>query len=1030
MNFSEPFIRRPIGTLLLAVGLLLAGAVAYGFLPVASLPSVDFPTVRVSASLPGANPETMAATVAAPLERHLGTIAGVTELTSTSSLGSTNIAVQFDLSRNVDDAARDVQAAITAARADLPSSLSREPTVRKLNPASIPVMMLIMTSKTRSASELYDIADLVVGTRIAQVPGVADVNVGGSEQPAFRVAVDPGALQARGLGLENVRTAITSASALAPMGRFDGPDNSVLIGTNSQIQTIEDFNTIVLKSSEGRIVRLTDVANVQAATRNRLSAGGYNKQPAVTLTIQKTSEANVVETVANIRKLLPEIQNLIPADVTLFVMNDRTKMINASIDELQFTLGASVALVMFVVFVFLRRGAAIVAAGVTVPLSLAGTLALMWASGFSLNNMSLLALTISVGFVVDDAIVMIENCYRNMEAGLRPYQAALAGSRQIGFTVISISISLIAAFIPILFMGGVTGRILREFALTLTYAVAVSAVVSLTVTPMICGRFIRRLPKPRETVSDRIIEPVLDAVTRLYAASLNRAFHHRWLMLLVTLGAIGLTGYLYVTLPKSLMPQSDTGLIVGFARASPDTSFQAMNRISERVTDILMSDPGVEGVSYSVGGSGYGANNQVRFFLNLKPPAERGVSTFEIITRLRPKLAAVVEAQVTLFPPQEISIGARSSRSQYQVTLWSTDLADLTRWVPQAVQRVRSIPGILDVNTDREQGGPEVFVRIDRVQAARLGVAVRDINNVLNNAFSQRQIVTLYGERNQYKVILEVDPRLQRDATGLNQLYVTASGGKQIPLSTVASLETSSAPLVVNHQGQFPSVTISYNLADDMALGEASDQIALAIAGLHMPESVHVQFAGDAATLAQNQTSQVFLIFAAIVAVYLVLGILYENLIHPLTILSTVPSAGLGALLALKLTGTSLSLLALIGIMLLIGIVKKNGIMLIDFALEVERKRGVSPEIAIREACIERFRPITMTTLAALLGALPLILSSGAGSEIRAPLGITIIGGLIMSQFLTVYTTPIIYLMLDRLRFTRPRPVSEALANT
>ncbi|MBM6595167.1 efflux RND transporter permease subunit [Microvirga pudoricolor] len=1021
MNISEPFIRRPIGTFLMAVGLLLSGLVAYLFLPVASLPSVDFPTIRVSASLPGADPEVMAATVAAPLERHLGTIAGVTELTSTSALGSTNIAIQFELSRNVDDAARDVQAAITAARADLPSSLSQEPRLRKFNPAAFPILSLTLTSKNRLASELYDIADLIVATRIAQTPGVAEVTVGGADQPAFRVAIDPAALEARGIGMEAVRTAITGATSLGPNGRFDGPDTSILIGTNSQIATLEDFSKIVLKADGGNIVRLTDVAKVEAATRNSRTAGGYNRQPAVTLMVQKTSEANVVETVKRVRDLLPELNLLIPADTALSVVNDRTTMIQASVDELQLTLGLSVLLVMLVVYVFLRRGVPTAAAGVTVPLSLAGTVALMWLSGFSLNNMSLLALTISVGFVVDDAIVMIENCYRNMEAGLKPYQAALLGARQIGFTVISISLSLIAAFIPILFMGGVTGRILQEFSLTLTYAVVMSAVVSLTVTPMICGRFIRTLPRPRQTALDRLVEPVLEAVGAFYARTLDRAFGHKWLMLLITLGAVGLTAGLYVSLPKAILPRGDTGLIMGFARASPDTSFQAMTRIDERVMAVLMSDPAVSGVSSTVGGSGFGSGNQVRYFLNLKPLEERKLTAEEIIARLRPKLAEIVEAQVTLFPPQEITIGARGGRSQYQVTLWSTELAELTRWVPRAVARIRTVPGVLDVNTDREQGGPEAYVRIDRTRASQLGVSVRDITAVLNDSFSQRQVATLYRTRNQYRIILEVDPNLQRDVTSLGRLFVSAGNGTQVPLSSVASVEFSSAPLVVNHQRQFPSATISFNIAEDAELSVVTPEIERALMELHMPEAVRVEFAGDAGEVTQTQSSQVVLILAALITVYLVLGILYENLIHPLTILSTLPSAGLGALLTLWVTGTSLSLIALIGIMLLIGIVKKNGIMLVDFAIEAQRSHGLSAEAAIREACMARFRPITMTTLAALLGALPLVLATGPGAELRWPLGITIIGGLVMSQILTIYTTPIIYLMLDRLRPTHGR---------
>jgi multidrug efflux pump len=1016
MNVSEPFIRRPIGTFLLAAGLTLMGVVSYFFLPVANLPNVDFPTIRVSASLSGANPEVMAATVAAPLERHIGAIPGVTELTSTSALGSMNLAVQFELSRNIDDAARDVQAAITAARADLPTGLSRDPTLRKLNPAAQPVMTLTLTSTSRPGSELYDIADLIVSTRIAQVPGVAEVSVSGSEQPAYRVLVDPAALQTRGIGMEQVRTAITSASSLAPLGSFDGTDNSISIGSNGQITGLGDLGSIVLKSDSSNVVRLSDVAKVEAGTRNSRTAGGYNRQSAVTLQVQKTTEANIVETVDAVRELLPELNVLIPADTTLTVTNDRTNMIRASIDELQLTLGVSVLLVMIVVYVFLRRGAATAAAGITVPLSLAGTVALMWASGFSINNMSLLALTVSVGFVVDDAIVMIENCYRRMEEGFNPYEAALLGAKQIGFTVISISLSLIAAFIPILFMGGITGRMLREFSLTLTYAVLASAVVSVTVTPMICGRFIRHASRARETRFDRLVEPLLDGLTRGYARSLNWAFRARWLMLLVTILAMAVTVGLYVAIPKALLPRGETGMLIGSARAAPDTSFEAMQRINDRALAVILADPDVDGVSWSVGTSGYGAGNQVRYFVNLRSTDERKLTAAEVVDRLRPELAKILEAQVFLFAPQEISIGARSTRSPYQVTMWSTDLEQLGEWVPRVTQRIRGVPGVVDVNTDREQGGPEVMLTIDRVRAATLGVNVRDINAVLNDSFSQRQVVTLYRPRNQYKIILEVDPALQRDANGLKHLYVTGTDGAQVPLTSLVTMGTSTAPLVVNHQGQFPSVTISFNLAEGVELSTVTPDIGEALNELHMPEAVHVEFAGDAGNLQETQSSQVVLLVAALVTVYLVLGILYENLVHPITILSTLPSAGLGALLILTVTGTPLSLIALIGIMLLIGIVKKNGIMLVDFAVEAERDRGLSAEAAIREACVERFRPITMTTLAALLGALPLLLATGAGSELRWPLGLTITGGLVMSQILTIYTTPIIYLMLDSLR--------------
>jgi len=1022
MNISAPFIRRPIATVLLSVALCVAGAVAYFNLPVSSLPAVDLPTLRIFASLPGADPETMAATVAAPLERRLGEIGGVTELTSSSQLGSTSIGVQFDLSRNVEDAARDAQAAINGAQADLPGTLSRRPTIRKLNPAAAPIMILAITSPVKRPTDLYDIADLIVSTRIAQVSGVAEVQVGGAQQPAIRVTADPAALKARGLGLEDVRTAISRANTRLPLGRLDGEQQAFEISTGGPLQSVEDFAGLVVKAEGSRIVRLSDVARVEESTSNRLSAGWFNKDPAVILILQKTAEANVVETVDAIRALLPEVQKLVPADVKISVLSDRTTTIRQSVEDLEITLMASIALVTLVVFLFLRRLVPTAAATLAVPLSLSGTVVLMWFSGFSLDNISLLALTISVGFVVDDAIVVIENCYRNMEAGLGPVAAAFAGARQIGFTIISISLSLIAAFIPLLFMGGIMGRILQAFSWTLTYAILISAIVSLTLTPMICGRFMRRLPRPRETWLDRRIEPVLEGMTRAYARSLEVALAHRWLMLATTLITLALTVQLFIIIPKDLVPRGDTGLVFGSVRGAPDISFDALLILQKKVTDLVVDDPDVISVGASVGGAGgFSSSNSGRFYVTLKPEEERTATASDIIDRLRIKMRALPGAEVSMFPAQEIQMGARSTRSNYQITLWSTALSDLVEWVPRVVERAKKIPGLADVTTDREQGGPEVFLTVDRVAAARLGVSMRAINSALNNAFSQRQISTLYGDRNQYRVILEVDPALQRDVQGLSRIFVSSSTGAEIALSAVTRVSMASAPLVVNHQGQFPSVTVSFNLTEGLELDEALARVLPAIEELHMPESIRVELAGDTQQLRQQQTSQPLLIVAALLAVYLVLGILYEDLIHPLTILSTLPSAGLGALLTLHATGTSLSLIVLIGIILLIGIVKKNGIMMVDFALEAERSRGLSGEEAIRAACLERFRPILMTTMAAMLGALPLLIAGGPGSELRQPLGLTIIGGLAVSQILTIYTTPAIYLWLDRLRGRRSR---------
>ena len=1017
MNPSALFIRRPIGTTLLAIGLFLVGTVAYFNLPVSSLPNADLPAVRVSAALPGADPETVAATIAAPLERRIGEIAGVNELTSTSQLGSTSIQVQFDLSRNADDAARDVQAAINAAQADLPTTLTRRPTIRKSNTAGSPIMILAMTSPIRRATDLYDLGDLIVNTRISQVNGVAEVLLGGAQTPAVRVVANPAELETRSLGLEDVRTAITQANSLVPSGTLDGPDKSTVVVTNGQIAKPSDYAALVVKVKNGDVVRIGDVAQVSTGTSNRLSAGYFNSSPAIIFIIFKTADANVIKTVDQIYDLMPELHRLLPADVELHVLNDRTKTIRASIFDIQKTLIASILLVMVVVFVFLRRGVPTLAAGVAVPLSLAGTVGLMWLSKYSLDNMSLLALTICVGFVVDDAIVVIENCYRNMEAGLKPLQAALEGSRQIGFTIISISISLVAAFIPLLFMGGVIGKLFREFAWTLTYAILISAVISLTLTPMICGRLIRKLPRPRETWLDRLIEPFFEGLLRRYERSLVWALRHRVLMVSITLTSVVLTVLLFKTLPGGLVPQGDTGLVIGSARAAPEISFDALEDLQKKINAIVAQDPDVDGVAVSIGGtSGFGSANQARFYMALKPLPGRTTPAIAIIARLRKKLSVLQGVDITMFPSSELQFGARQSRSQYQVTLWSPELKDIVEWLPKIQDRVKHIPGVVDVNSDREAGGPQVMLTIDRLKAAKYGVAVKDIDNALNDAFSQRAVSTIYDVRNQYTVVLEADLAVQRNLEGLDKIFINGGSGKQVPLSALTTVSLMGVPLSVAHTGQFPAVTISFNTAQNVSLGQVLPQVMQIRQDLHVPGSVHVDLAGETLALQQQQSSTALLILTALVAVYLVLGILYEDLVHPLTILSTLPSAGFGALLTLLITGQQLSIIALIGIILLIGIVKKNGIMLIDFALEAERVRGLSSEDAIHQACMERFRPILMTTLAAMFGALPLILASGPGSELRTPLGYTVFGGLAVSQLFTIYTTPVIYLLLDKLR--------------
>jgi hydrophobe/amphiphile efflux-1 (HAE1) family protein len=1017
MNFSYPFIVRPVGTTLLAIGLLLIGIVAYRFLPVASMPNVELPTIRVTASRPGADPAIMAATVAAPLERQLGTIAGVTEITSVSSLGSTSITVQFDLSRNIDGAARDVQAALNASLTDLPSDLPSLPTFRKVNPAASPVLILALTSKTVLPSAIYDAADTVLAQRIAQVTGVADVTVSGAEQPAVRVRVNPGAIAAAGIALEDVRNAIASANAQSPLGVLDGSDLSETIGINDQLRRAPNYKSLVVKVANGNVVRLSDIATVEQGTRNSRSAAWFNRDPAVLIIITKQGDANVIDTVDQIRALIPEIKRWIPSDIDISILSDRTGTIRASVADMQLTLAGTIALVMLVVFLFLRRAAPTIAAGITVPLSLAGTCALMWVAGFSIDNLSLMALAVSVGFVVDDAIVMIENVFRNLEKGLSPFRATLEGARQIGFTVISISVSLIAAFIPLLFMGGIVGRAFREFSVTLAFAILISTIVSLTVTPMICAHYIRSVPSATATRFDRIVEWVLARMLRAYGTSLRVLLEHRVLMLVVMAATIALTADLYIKTPKGFFPQDDTGLLFTSTRASPDISYQAMVDLQKRALEVVLADPAVAGVGSSVGATGWNASvNQGRMFVSLKPLEERGgISSQRVIDRLRPKLSNIAGIEVYMFPAQDVRIGGRQGRSQYQFTLWSSDLDELLKWVPKAVERVKTVASVVDVNTDREQGGFQLNVTIDRPAAARLGVRIQDIDAALADAYAQRQVSTIYTQRNQYRVILEIDPQFQRDPNDLSRIYVHGTNNAQVPLSIVARFERSIAPLVINHQGQFPAVTISFGLREGVALETAAADVRQAILDLRMPDIVQAEFAGDAKAQAQSAGAQPLLILAALIAVYIVLGVLYESLAHPLTIISTLPSAGLGALLALQVFGTELTIIAFIGIILLIGIVKKNGIMLVDFALEAERHRGLPPERAIYEACMERFRPILMTTLAALLGAVPLVVASGPGTELRRPLGITIIGGLLVSQVLTLYTTPVIYLLLDRL---------------
>ncbi len=1018
MNFSRPFIERPIGTTLLAVGLFLVGVVAYFSLPVASLPSIEFPTIRVMASLPGGDPETMAARVAAPLERRLGEIPGVNELTSVNSIGSSRITVQFTPSRSIVGAAQDVQAAINAAAADLPADMPQLPRFRKSNPAAAPIIILALTSKTIPPDKLYDVADTVIVQRLSQVEGVAEVTAAGAEQPAVRVRVNPMLLASMGLSIDKVRSAIVEANALAPLGFIEGAKQAIAIETNAQLgMRIDDYKRIAVKTDKGNVVRLGDVAEVLQGTRDARAAASFNGQPAILLHVTKSEDANVIETVDRIHALLPDLKRMLPAGIDVSVLSDRTTTLRASVHDMQLTLGLSAALVMLVVYLFLRRSTPTLAAGITVPLSLAGTCAAMWAAGFSINNLTLMALAVSVGFVVDDAIVMIENMFRNLERGLPPVRAALEGARQIGFTVIAISVSLIAAFIPLLLQSDANGRLLREFSVTLAFAVIISTVVSLSVTPMVCAHFVRQAPDRPRTRLDRIVEGIMASATRGYAATLGFALRHRILTMLVMLATVAATVNLYIKTPKGTFPQDDTGLVIASTRAATDISFGAMSELQQQALERVRADPAVANVGSSVGASGWSATvNRGNMFISLKAPEERGgLTTQRVINRLRHSVADIRGLNVYFFAARDVRGGTRQGSADYQLTFWSPDFDDLYTWVPKVVDKLKATPGLVDVSTDREAGGLQATIAINRQAAARLGVKMQDINAALNNAFAQRQIATLYTDRNQYRVILEVDPRLQSDPSDLERIFVPGRDGVQVPLSSLITVTRTLAPLVVNHQGPFPAVTVNYSLAPDMLMAEAQEAIRQTIAELRMPDSIHVEAAGDAKEFQRQAGLQLLLLVAALVAVYIVLGVLYESLAHPLTIISTLPAAGLGALVALRLWGMELTVIAFIGIILLIGIVKKNGIMLVDFALEAERERGLDAAHAIYQACLERFRPILMTTFAALLGAVPLAIAVGPGSELRRPLGITIIGGLIVSQVLTLYTTPVVYLLLDRL---------------